>query len=213
MVLWAVPAFMDTTKVCTWKEQRLNLVQSAGGIERCSGLLSAIIGEQFAALCGTCCNASFKVLSFKATNSFKGKAFQKFLHSCKKKMVLYGYLPAPQRQSRDAASPGTTQPGVTFLRILCTTHKYNKRQVCKYQNVKPEMCTRTDTMHNGFTSLYCRMVLTPFTSRKATCSSPYNQTTNITFPHTHTQQIKSNDVLATHYTARQTAAKCTHSRT
>jgi len=26
-------------------------------------------------------------------------------------MVLYGYLPAPQRQSREAANPGTTQPG------------------------------------------------------------------------------------------------------
>jgi len=25
-------------------------------------------------------------------------------------MVPYGYLPAPQRQSRDAANPSTTQP-------------------------------------------------------------------------------------------------------
>jgi hypothetical protein len=34
-------------------------------------------------------------------------------------MVLYGYLPAPQRQSRDAANPGATQPDNFEEHPLC----------------------------------------------------------------------------------------------
>jgi hypothetical protein len=83
-------------------------------------------------------------------------------------MVLYGYLtgsPAPVTwcgQSWRNAAGQLRRTCIIFRRILCTTHKFNKRQVCKYKNVKPEICTRTDTTHNSFIhNLYYRIVWTP----------------------------------------------------
>ena len=107
-------------------------------------------------------------------------------------MVLYGYLTAPQRQSRDAANPGTTQADRLeehALRFVVFFVQLTNIINGKSANTKTwsRKCAHVQTQRTTASySLYCRIVWTPFTSRKANGSSPYNQTTNITFPHTHT---------------------------
>lgn len=41
---------------------------------------------------------------------------------CTHRKLLFAYLPAQQRQSRDAANPGTTQPDTFEERVLRVSH-------------------------------------------------------------------------------------------
>jgi hypothetical protein len=148
----------------------------------------------------------------------KAKLSRNF-HSCKHKMVPYGYLPAPQRQSRDAANPSTTQPDklvervlrfvIFFVQLTNTLNgksAYTKTRSRKCAHVQTQRTTASCTVYTVASSF------SSFTSRKAVHLTTKLQILDF-HTHTHTHKINSNDVLATLYTARQTAAKCTQPHT
>ena len=138
-------------------------------------------------------------------------------------MVLYGYLPAPQRQSRDAANPGTTQPDnfekhalrfvvffVQLTNIINGKHANTKTRSRKYAHVQTQRTAASYTVCTTASS----EPPSPLVRRPAVHLTTKRQILHFhTHTHTHTHQTNSNDVLATHYTARQTATICAHSCT
>jgi len=112
-------------------------------------------------------------------------------------MVLYGYLPAPQRQSRDAANPGTTQPdklGECALRFVVLFVQLTNIINGKSANTKmwSPKCAHVETQRTAASYTVCTVALSelpsPLARRRAGHLTTKRQ---ILYFHTHkTDQFK-----------------------